>query len=561
MRKSFYRKIFAAINRYSFLRTVRKPFLFGLFFISGTFFTIDATAASLKCEPRWIDSLVNVGKRSLDSGKTDDAKRYFAIAFDCGMSKDSMFYFAAETYMRSFAPDTALTFNWGLEKIGHLPREVYLEQRSRIFRQMGMQQKADSILLIIRKKHRYDLSVNVFSSRSILTLNPVVIPPVNETFFNPDAIIDDAGGIQINQRLYRFTDLWIRRISAMLNFSSDFKIPTRYSFSDDNDTIMKSLSLFIGAGELPRTAELMVGHRLGINSDMGIVNYNNVLLSFPIKNRYTVSLGHDIKWADGQIYDDRTDLNLYTIVPARKNFWIPSVSAAYHFAKVNQYENDITSINLYPRLAVGYIDSGSLSDSLASKSRYYTDRSLIHAVEMDTIMFPDDQFWNNQPSIRLFEQPTKDISATFKSSLYLHLPFRTNLSIDNYIQCSWYPEKVQWFTVENSSAPVNIIAMQKAYALVYNTSDGTYYINTNRVDHSPMRNNLIALKKHEKTKVDCYLSIAVTIEKEIGLLGKLYFKTGYVKCFSTLPENSPLISLNQNWELRAGWKIDISKTR
>ncbi|HMA64312.1 MAG: hypothetical protein ACM31E_01600, partial [Fibrobacterota bacterium] len=353
----------------------------------------------------------------------------------------------------------------------------------------------------------------------------------------------------------------IRRIYAMLNFNSDFKIPTRYSYHDDNDTIMKSLSLSIGAGEIPQTPELMIGHRLGFKPDMGIVNYNNALLSFPFKNNYTVALGHDIKWADGQIYDDRTDLNFYTFVPVRKNVWIPSVSVAYHFAKVNQYENDITSINLYPKLPIGYIDSKSLSDSLASKSRYYTDRSLIHAVEMDTIIFPDDQFWNNQPSMRLFEQPTKDISATIKSSLYLHLPFRTNLSIDSYIQCSWYPEKVQWFTVENNSAAVNIIAMQKAYALVYNTSDGTYYLNTNRVDHSPMRNNLIALKKHEKTKVDCYLSIAVTIEKKIGLLGELYFKTGYVKCFSTLPENSPLISLNQNWELRAGWKKDISKTR
>jgi hypothetical protein len=554
--------IVAAINRYSLLRILRLPLLLSLFFISSTFFIIDgAPVSTLKCEPRWIDSLVCAGKRSLDSGNTDDAKRYFAIAFDCGMSKDSMLYFAAETYMRSFAPDTALTFNWGLEKTGHLPREIFLEQRSRIFRMIGMQQKADSILSIIRKKHRYDLSVNVSGSRNILTLNPVIIPPVNKTFFEPGEIIDDAGGIQINQRLYRYIDSRLRRIYAMLNFSSDFKIPTRYSFTDDNDTVMKSLSLSLGTGEMPRTPELMAGHRLAIYPDLNIVHFNNVLLSFPFKNSYTLSLSHDIKWANRQIYDDRTDLHFYTIVPFLKNFWMPSVSAAYHFSKVNQYENDITTINLYPKLPLGYIDSRSLSDSLAAKSRYYSDRFLSHTVDIDTIMFPDDDFWNYQPSMRLFEQPTKDISATIKSSLYLHLPLKTNLSIDNYLQCSWYPQKVQWFTVDNNSASVNIIAMQKAYAVVYNTSDGKYYLNTNRVDHSPMRNNLIALKKHEKTKVDCYLSIAVTIEKEIGLLGELYFKTGYVKCFSTLPENSPLISLNQSWELRAGWKKDISKIR
>lgn len=541
---------------------MRKLFLFGLLLISGTFFTSDATAQStLKCEPRWIDSLVCAGKRSLDSGKTADAKRYFAIAFDCGMSKDSMFYFAAETYMRSFAPDTALTFNWGLEKIGHFPREVYLEQRSRIFRLMGMQQKADSILSIIRKKYRYDISVNISGARNILTLNPVVVPPVNEFFFNPDAIIDDAGNFQVNQRFCRYTDRWFKRIFAMLNFKSDVDIPTRYSFTDSTDTVMQSLALSIGAGDMLRTPELIAGHRLAIYPDLSIVNFNNLLLSIAFKKRTTLSFSHDIKWANRQIFDDRTDLHIYTMVPLRKHLWMPSVSAAYHFSKVNQYENDVTSVNLYPKLPVGYIDSVSLSDSLAAHSRYYRDPTLSQPVEMDTIMFPDDDFWNYQPSIRLFSQPTKDISGTIRSSLFLQLPFKTNLSLEQYLQLSWFPEKVQWFSVVNNAASVNILNMQKVYAVVYNTSDGKYYLNTNRVDHSPLRNNLIELKKHEKTKVDCYLSIAATFEKEIGVFGKLYFKTGYVKCFSTLPESSPLISLNQSWELRAGWKKEISKIR
>jgi len=284
-------------------------------------------------------------------------------------------------------------------------------------------------------------------------------------------------------------------------------------------------------------------------------------LSIALKKGTTISLSHDIKWAKKQIYDDRTNLNLYTIVPVRNHFWMPLVSAAYHFSNVNQYENDITTNNLYPKLPFGYIDSNSLSDSLAEKSRYYRDRTHGQAVDLDTIMFPDDVFWNYQPSIRLFSQPTKDVTGTIKSSLFLQLPFKTNLSLENYIQWSWFPEKVQWFSVVNNAASVNLLHLQKVYAVVYNTSDGKYYLNTNRVDKSPMRNNLIEIKKHEKTKVDCYLSIAVALEKELGVLGKVYFKTRYVKCFSTLPESSPLISLNQSWELGAGWKKDISIIR
>jgi hypothetical protein len=165
--------------------------------------------------------------------------------------------------------------------------------------------------------------------------------------------------------------------------------------------------------------------------------------------------------------------------------------------------------------------------------------------------------------MKLFVQPTQDINATVKSSLFLNLPFKTDLNIENNIQCSWYPEKkVIWFTVKNDkdSSKINIENMQKIYAILYNVSDGKYYLTTNRVDPKSIKNNLIELKKHQKTRFDCYLSMTINIEKEIGILGELYFITSYMKCFSTLPENSPLITLNQNWELRAGWKKDISKT-
>jgi hypothetical protein len=552
-------KTYADVQYYCPRRLTQKLLLFYMLFISGAVFIIEGAAPSpLKCEKRWVDSLVCAGKRSLDSGNVFDAKRYFAIAFSCGMSRDSMLYLAAETYMRSFVLDTALTFNWGLEKMGHLPADVFLEQRLRIFRMMGLNHKADSIQSVIRKKERYDLSINVFAFRNILTLNQVMIPPVNKTFYDPDEIVDDAGDIQINQRLYRYYNSWFKRAYAMFNISSDFVVPTRHSFSEDNDTAIKSLSCFIGAGEMPRTPELMVGHRLAIHPDLKIDHYNKVLLSFSLKHNSNVSLGHDVKWTNGQVCDNRTDLQFYKILTIRKMFWMPSISAAYHYSKINQYEEDITLYNLYPKLPVGYIDSRSLSDSLVAKSRYYSDKNLSRAFEMDTIIFPDDDYWNNQPEIRLFVQPTKDVSSTLKSSLFLHLPFKTDLNIDSYIRGSWYPEKVSWFSVKNDSSFINLLNMKKAYAIVFNTSDGKYYLNTNRVDHSPMRNNLVEIKKHEKTRIDCYLSIAISIDKKIGRLGELYFITSYVKCFSTLPEISPLISLNQNWELRAGWKKDIS---
>jgi hypothetical protein len=504
--------------------------------------------------------LVCAGKRSLDSGKVFDAKRYFAIAYECGMSKDSMLYFAAETYMRSFVLDTAMTYNWGLEKLGNLSADVYLEQRSRIFRMIGWNHQADSILALIRRKDCYDLSVNVSASRSMLTLNPVIIPPKGKSTFNFDEILDDAGDFQINQRLYRYHNSWFRRTYAMFGISSEFVVPTRYSFKNDNDTAIKSITFYLGAGEMPRTPELIIGHRWAIHSGLQIDHFNKVLLSFSMKNDCNLSIGHDFQWRNGQVCDNRADLQFYKIFSLRKLFWMPSMSAAYHFSKVNQYQDDITLYNPYPKLPIGYIDSRSLSDST---TRFYRDPALSQIFDLNSTKFPNIAYWNKQPTMKLFVQPTQDINATVKSSLFLNLPFKTDLNIENNIQCSWYPEKkVIWFTVKNDkdSSKINIENMQKIYAILYNVSDGKYYLTTNRVDPKSIKNNLIELKKHQKTRFDCYLSMTINIEKEIGILGELYFITSYMKCFSTLPENSPLITLNQNWELRAGWKRDISKT-
>lgn len=518
-------------------------------------FSVYGNTDQKHCQPRWIDSLVNAGVRSLDSGNVTNASRYFTIAYRCGMCKDSLLYFAAELYMRSMALDTALTFNWGLEKGGTLPRELYLRQRARIFRLMGWNQQADSILSLILNKEQYDCSFNIVASRSILSINPITLPPRTDRVFRIDEAIDDVGGFEIRNRVSHRNNTSFRRIYYMFNMNSDFKIPTKYSFSDENDTAMKSISCYFGAGELPFTPEGMFGHQWALHPDKRIDHYNRLMLSVPFTKKGYISISHTIKWTKEHICDDQTDFQFSMYMLRRKFSCFTTISAAHHYSRFNQYESQSGTSGIYSMIPLGYMGSSPTIDTVDTKYRYYHDRKLTQPFDLNSNPFINE-YWDQQLLLRLVTQPEHDINATLKSAMQFTLPFKINLGINNYIRCSWYPEKVTWFSV-GDSIRIDYLEMYKNYAVIFNSTNGTYYLNRARTDKYYYDNSLVEMKKHEKIRLDCYLSMAVNIEKELGRLGRLYFSAQYLKCFSTLPENAPIIHLDQNWELQAGWKKDI----
>lgn len=524
----------------------------------SAFISVHGANTVKNCEPRWIDSLVNAGKRSIDSGQISDAKRYFSIAYQCGMSKDSMLFFGAEIYMRAFELDTALTFNWGLEKNGHFSPMVYLEQRSRIFRMMGWNRQADSIVALLKKKMSYDFSMKVSASRNILTLNSLIIPPKSDLVFRPDDLIDDAGGVEIRNRVSMYSDQWLKRAFIMFNYNTDFRLPTRFSFKDESDTLIKSISFYIGAGELPSTPEFMVGYRIALHEHEKIDHFNKFVISIPLKRNGYASIGHDIKWSEKRIWDDRTDILLSRFSLRRKLAWVRSFSTSHHYTRFNQYENQSGLSGLYPMIPLGYTDSLMISDSTQPKFHYFRDSGLRQQFDADNPFL--NEYWDLQPSMRLITQPEHDVSASFNSSWQFYLPLDFTCNLLSSLRCTWFPEKAIWFTVDDT-VDINYFKMYTNYAVLFNSVNKKYYINKDRTQPGYLVNNFVELKKNEKVRIDYYFSIAVNIEKGLGRIGRLYFSSSYLKCFSTLPKNVPLITLNQNWEFQAGWKKDISITK
>jgi hypothetical protein len=510
--------------------------------------------------PHRLDSLITAGNRCLDLADLPCARRCFTTAFKCGMNRDSLCYFAAEIYIRTFALDTALTFNQAAEKGGSLPREVFLEQRSRIFRSIGWNREADSILSLIRKKEQHDIAVNIFASRGIMGLNPLTLAPQQRTFPIPEDI-DDIGHGDLSYQWARSVDAWPRRLLLRIDANTDAKIPTRHSFDEASDTLIRSIAFALGAGGGgPLKPEFTLGHQMNIHDDGNTDHFTRINFSHPAGIKRFLAAKHETKWTGRQGIDaSRTELMYTQISRVLKSLHSGSFSLSYHYSKSDLYQNKLGTSGLYKAVPIGYVDS------LIDKQFYRYCKSPLDTARVPIEGFGLYDYWTGQPRLRLVTIPEHDVNATLNSFFSISLPFRTRMNLVQSIQCLWFPEKLRWYSFKPKflADTTAIKAFDNDYAIVYNAADGKCYLNDVRSDHTYYEGNLkeITIQSHEKTRIDCYISLSMIVERPFGNIGKFYFLTTYVKGLSTLKRIDPVVGLNYYWGLQAGWKKDISLTR
>jgi hypothetical protein len=182
----------------------RRPIVAGAFLVLLLFPVADcAVPPGIDC-PKWVTMMIASGVASLKQGDVAAARRYLTAAYECGMSKDSMHYFAAELFLASGAIDTALTFNFAIERAGHLSRQLYLEQRVRIFRAIGWHRAADSLSALYSKYGRHDLSLTAAVYRSGLAIGDIMFMPQLYPFSFPGVDIDDLGRCGLSWRWTRY---------------------------------------------------------------------------------------------------------------------------------------------------------------------------------------------------------------------------------------------------------------------------------------------------------------------------------------------------------------------
>ena len=241
----------------------------------------------------------------------------------------------------------------------------------------------------------------------------------------------------------------------------------------------------------------------------------------------------------------------------RRNYtYLYALSLSYNFSKPDIYQDKIDSLGIYRLIPLGYVDSLNVHDTTFPEYRFYRDRGLKVPYTNTDI----ESYWNYQPGMRLVTISNHSVNATLKFSFQFKLPFQMNLTLLNFNQCMWYPKKLEWFSVDDT-AKISYTHLYDDYSVVFNAADGKYYINIDRTQSNYIQNKLVELKKYEKTRIDCYILLSTALEKQVGELGKFYFSANYLKNFSTLTKDDPIVGLNYSWGIQAGWKKDISFSR
>jgi hypothetical protein len=500
---------------------------------------------------RWRDSLIVAGIRSLDVDDFFGARRYFTAAYECGMSRDSMSYFAAEMYLRRYVLDTALIFNQSIEKSASLKRELWAEQRSRIYRILGRTDTADSLLLNGTRSFRHELSLAVSGSRRDMVIGPITFLPQQITI-TPGDDFDDLGKSTFRYKLTQLSMPLVRRLSIAADLQSEFPVPTRYSFSETYDTLMYNAGCKIAAGDGMSIPLSAAAYRARIHRDGKIDHYTSITVSAAAGKKLVVTLGSEEKWIRHQGLDDaRTEAGCNLLFRSRRLQRSFGVILAHHYSKFDLYQNKITSkTGIYDPLPLGFVDT--LIDG--DQYRYYLDRACTKQPDDPDLL---NYYWRDQPGMRFLSPlPEHDISATLRTSFMTILPFQINMTLFGFIQGVLFTKQVEWFSTDE---PVFAYFddLYDKYAIIYNAADGSYYLSKDRSQLSYTPAQLTPLRRYEKQRADCFLSLSLVIDREFGRFGKLYFMANGFKGFSTLGATDPVASFNYGWELSAGWKKDL----
>lgn len=504
---------------------------------------------------RWRDTLIVAGIRSLDRQDAAAAERYFTAAYQCGMSKDSMCYFAAEMFLARMIPDTALVFNGALEKSTTFSQELRKEQRDRIYRLMSRGDSLESP----EKKDRYEASIGFHAIRSIVALNPLFVLP-HKILLSIDPDTQDIGKSFIRFKWFRPRNLSTPPVFATFDIASDLPVATRYFQNEPTDTVMQSYSLSAGFGDVREMPELTLGYRLRLHGDGKADHYFQERISVLLKNQCMLNGFHESKWVAGQLDESTVDLSIlmFSSGTSRRQNW--GLTFAHHYTRSFLYSDRLDSTSIFRPLPLGFTDSLLIGDTTEPYFRYYTDRNRTRPYTLPNIA----NYWRGQPDVYFSELPEHDLSASVKYQRRVALPLQMSVMLSGSLTGSWYPEKVTWFTVDNDTlSNGNVVSgiwfddLYEKFAIIYNAIDGKYYLSDNRTNVAYQPPNLTELHHHKKTRVDGFLMITTLVEKSLANYGTLFFSTVYSKGVSSMKKNEPVIRYDYGWEFTAGWKKNL----
>jgi hypothetical protein len=512
----------------------------------------------------------------LKNSHYDSAIAYFKSAYESGMSKDSLCYYVAESYLKKGALDTALAFNYSIKGDNDKIHNKKFEQRYLLFSLLEMKQEANETLDSMKwvahifnknnylipeylrisnmggffKEKRFEARNYPFKSKDSCYLAKGPEFHVNGvSSWNIPWPKKDVFSIALNGSIFR-NDTSYNVEYDLLPFKYGFtfvinqlipELTFNYNFDRYRDifkTYTNSNSISLSWFKSDQRSNQISAITIMGNLESRAKSIQSYLL-------YTLFF----KEFNRSFYKFNTSLNSYYYHPLQRN--AIEVKTPIHKIFVsdlnNQYAShySIDTSGNYKLITINEDDRQN--PYLRLQNAFFRNKSDT-ANKTNIIVYSDTNILVSYSPIitaTLFVSPSLGFS--------MNLPYNFQFKLNAEYQFLYYFEKYRWLSID--------LPKPEEYYLAYEINSSQYYLDTSKTTRISFEEVFFPFptQMEEKRRLDHTISISTTISKQVFSICNLSVSGTYEKHLSNLRKELPLELTDHTWRINLDFSIYIQK--
>lgn len=487
------------------------------------------------------------GKAALQSLYLDSAKFHFFLAYKKGMPVDSLYYFLAEIYMARHTYDSALALNYAIGKSESNSFEMrILKQRYFIYSGLGWGKMAETVLDSMKQLTSYraiglvpQISFKIgtgykYEKQTVDTVLPWGI----ENYDASDGILYKT---ECNLRWElpllpknRFhTGVGIKAEKPYWT-GSDVEVMDSVSFSAQAffgvDNIFDHISMgYDNKYKRYYNKSNVFGHSLNLSYSM----YSHTTLWF-LTGFYSIDFDNEYK-LDNQTFSIMSYNDLFLQKKWGVNLLFSVMGYFANAMSEHFYSDTIYALYIYH------------VETKGNQVEYYTDNTFTNKLDTTGLLWTSFSSMlhnsaNEEYMTRVTPQKHLSYNATisYNRELFKKIIGRIGLQW----QLSHYLKEYEWISCDRTTfrklKTKKILALDKDDKQYYYFNDPPhiYPIDTKNIVED-ISNETAVLVYHNKKRVDSFLGLNLSLEREFHRIGTLSIRGNLGKTWSTLKEDSP----------------------
>ncbi|MBD3321717.1 MAG: hypothetical protein GF350_11535 [Chitinivibrionales bacterium] len=477
-------------------------------------------------------------QKMLKGEQYDSAQVYFFRASKNGMSRDSLFYLIAETYLRKGTLDTALALNHSVDPGDNAAlQKALLTQRCVIYTAAGMEQRAEALLdsigaLASLSEKRFTPSLGFaagvgYESEKFIdaVAYPLVLP---EEPLLKDTI--DGLFYQFQSALtarYKLSNGIVPFISGLVSIN---KPNTVSPDGNEFDSVGVSGGIRTGVGNIAKRFSVNYEWTRMVDNYKNHSSINEIFASYIHSSRNSVffsSAGY------------RHELGTNMSTESQGGFWIAYMSLI--FPEVEVSGSMLFNGYFAPSLLWNDQDSSLTVREVRPMGPLRPDRYFISG-PLDTL---DASTIIPQSNIMFLAGPSVAIDMPFKFEVEISLKWSIKSFVD---KCIWH-----WYGHETGS--IGPVAVDSIFGVTFSDAVLAYGNEYYKV----IENSCFGpIKRFEKKRVDNTIYCDVSVSRKFRVIGRFTLGGGIARTWSTLHDDAPIDIPDRDWSVSAKWDKTIT---